>query len=203
MARRKKNSVMAEKLYEMLRDEAGAREFAQVVCETLGTDGCEWLERKVLTSGSKLSKKEKEQAERFGAVVLNDPERRALELANLMRYYEQRAQLLRDSISASEAAKLLSVSRETVHERVRSSKMIGILENGVLRIPLCQFDASGPNGVLDGVPRILAELKVPDLEKLGWLSYPNQYLEGRTPIQALKDGDIDVVIMQGRAVGVT
>lgn len=203
MAARKRHTKAAESLYALLQNESGKLDFAHIICETLGADGCKWLDRNVLSTPTKLTAKEKSLAKTFGVVILEEEKRRALELANLLRFYQHRAQLLKDSLSANEAAKMITVSRETVHKRVRQGKMLGILENGKLRVPLCQFDADGPNGLLEGFSSILTELKCSELRKLSWLVLPNRYFDGRTPIQAMRDGEMEAVAIQASALGVT
>ncbi len=203
MAERKKKIKTADKLYTLLQNESGQKDFAYFVCEALGSEGCDWLERNVFAAPKKLSAKEKSFAKSNGLVVLDDEKRKVLKLANLLRSYQHRAQMLKDSLSASETANLLSVSRETVHERVRQGKMLGVLENGLLRLPLCQFDANGHNGMLDGFASVLSDLNCSDLSKLAWFTLPNRYFEGRTPIQAMRDGELEAVRVQARAVGVT
>lgn len=203
MAARKKITKPTDRLYNLLQSEDGKKGFAQLVCEALGSDGCEWLERKLSGPPLELTAKEKALAECFEIEVLDEQENKAIEIASLFEYYRFRAQLLSDSLSASEAAKLLNVSRETVHERVRSGKMLGILENGLLRLPLCQFDGAGPGGLITGFQDVLAALKCTDFEKLSWLTNPSRFFEGRTPVQALRDGERSDVLIQAIAVGVT
>ena len=46
-------------------------------------------------------------------------------------------------------------------------------------------------------------LDVSQLSKVSWLTRPNPYLEDRTPLDALKDGDRDRVVDAARAVGMS
>jgi hypothetical protein len=51
-----------------------------------------------------------------------------------------------------------------------------------------------PASVLAQWPTVLAALEgVPDLTQRAWLSKPQPLLAGRTPVQALRDGDVDDV----------
>lgn len=69
------------------------------------------------------------------------------------------------------------------------------------RYPLWQFDSDGPDGVIDGLPDVLAALPVAHLIKARWLQRPQPLLEGHTPLQLLREGQLDRVIVEARAVG--
>lgn len=79
--------------------------------------------------------------------------------------------------------------------------MLGVLDNGVWRYPIWQFDPEGPNGVVDGLPDVLKALTVSELAKASWLTRTNQVLK-TTPIEALKQGRKKDVITEALAVGV-
>ena len=127
-----------------------------------------------------------------------------LELANLQKYYQRRHQLLQGAITASEVAELLGFqSRQTPHDRVKHNRLLAIKDNGVYKFPLSQFDPSGPDGVIDGLPEVLEALEdVSPFTKLNWLSKPNSVFEGRTPLEMLKGGEVDKVVIEARALGV-
>jgi hypothetical protein len=125
-----------------------------------------------------------------------------LELESLFRYFEQRRQLLEGALSATEVAKLLGTSRQTPHDRLKSQTLLGVLERGAYRFPAWQFDPEGPDGVIDGLPEVLKTLAVSDLAKLNWLMRPNPFLEGLTPLAALKGGQKERVLREAAAVGV-
>ncbi len=125
-----------------------------------------------------------------------------LELESLFRYFERRRQLLEGALSATIVAKLLGTSRQTPHDRMKSMTLLGVLDKGSYRFPAWQFDPEGPDGVLDGLPLVLRALKVSDLSKLNWLMRPNPYLDGLTPIAALKIGEKERVIEFAAAVGI-
>jgi len=132
----------------------------------------------------------------------NRKEKIELELKTLFRYFEKRRQLLEGALTAPEVAELLDTSRQTPHDRMKSMTLVGILDKGSYRFPAWQFDPEGPDGVIDGLPLVLRALKVSDLSKLSWLMRPNPYLEGDTPIVALKKGKKERVISEAAAVGI-
>jgi len=57
-------------------------------------------------------------------------------------------------------------------------------------------------GVVNGIPAVLKVLQVSPLAKVSWLVRPNPFLDGLTPIAALKQGEKERVIAQATTVGV-
>jgi hypothetical protein len=128
-------------------------------------------------------------------------ERLLLELEAQKRAFARRHELLRGALTASEVGALLGMNRQTAHDRLRSQALLAVEDQGRWKFPYWQFDANGPNGVVAGLPDVLKALNISALGKVNWLTTPNPYLEGRTPLKALQDGDIERVIDQARAVG--
>jgi hypothetical protein len=125
-----------------------------------------------------------------------------LELEAQRQAFARRRELLRGALSSTQVAELLGTKRQTPHDRLRSQTLLAVEDNGRWQFPYWQFDASGPNGVIAGLPDVLKALDISALAKVSWLTTPNPYLEGRTPLQALKEGQAARVIDQARAVGV-
>jgi hypothetical protein len=50
--------------------------------------------------------------------------------------------------------------------------LLGVRDQGQWRFPLWQFDPDGHDGVVDGLPAVLAVLAVSDLAKVRWLQQP-------------------------------
>jgi Protein of unknown function (DUF2384) len=128
-------------------------------------------------------------------------ERAALEMAALARSFRRRRELLEGSLTASQVADLLGTTRQTPHDRVKGGTLLAVLDRGVWRFPAWQFDPEGPDGVVEGLPEVLQALKVSPLAKASWLVRPNQYLEGRTPLEAVKEGQIEAVRSAVETVG--
>ena len=126
----------------------------------------------------------------------------ALELSALVRSFRHRRALLADALTVAQVAELLGTSRQTPHDRVRGGSLLAVLDRGVLRFPAWQFDPEGPDGVVLGLPAVLRALQVSPLAKANWLTRPNPYLEGETPLAALKRGETERVVGLARAVGV-
>jgi hypothetical protein len=130
-------------------------------------------------------------------------ERAALELATLLRSFRRRRELLAGSLTAPQVAQLLGTSRQTPHDRFRSGSLLAVLDRGALRFPAWQFDPAGPDGVIAGLPDVLRALQVSPLAKASWFVRPNPYLEGNTPLEALKRGEVERVVGIAQAVGVS
>lgn len=129
-----------------------------------------------------------------------------LELANLKRYYERRRQLLKNSITTPQVAKIIGCQAlTTVHDRRKAGTLLGLKDNGMYKFPLWQFDPEGNDGVIDGFPAVLSALKVSDFAKLNWFNKPHRAFDGLTPIEILKRGeveDVEDLVIEARAVGV-
>ncbi|MCB9229339.1 MAG: hypothetical protein H6618_06985 [Deltaproteobacteria bacterium] len=143
-----------------------------------------------------------------GALVIldtSDPEMADLEMQNLERMFKLRFDLIRDCLKASEVTGLLGVSRQTPHDRIKSKSLLAIKDNGKFFFPRWQFDAEGPDGVIEGLPDVLQELKISDLAKAKWLSTPDAVLDNKTPISVLKEGGDGIlrVIKEARSIGGT
>ena len=124
-----------------------------------------------------------------------------LEMETLAHHFQHRRQLLENAFTVPQVAKILGTSRQTPHDRVGSRTLLAIKDNGKLLLPAWQFDPTGPDGVLEGLPQVLKALAMSDYAKLNWLTRSNPYLEGLTPVQALQQGQSDHVLDQAQAAG--
>lgn len=125
----------------------------------------------------------------------------ALELRARQEAFARRRQLLAGALTAPEAARLLGTTRQTPHDRAAKGALLAIIDQGRLLFPAWQFDPDGPNGALAGLPNVLRALDASPLGKASWLTRISPYLEGRTPLEALRGGDLERVLDQARAVG--
>ena len=140
-------------------------------------------------------------AELTGGREYGRQEKSALEMATLARSFRRRKELLEGALTAPKVAKLLDTTRQTPHDRVRSGTLLAVLDRGVWRFPAWQFDPEGPDGVVEGLPDVLQMLHTSPLAKASWLVRPNQYLEGRTPLETLKEGRKEAVRSAAERVG--
>lgn len=127
-------------------------------------------------------------------------ERLGAETAVLLRSFRRRRELLEGSLGATEVANLLGTSRQTPHDRAESGTLLAVHERGSLRFPVWQFDPTGRNGVIGGLPDVLRALRADPFAKLSWLVRPNAAFRGKTPVDLLKRGDTQRVLAAARAV---
>jgi hypothetical protein len=155
------------------------------------------LEPKIVTTA------EKELAKKIAGKDYVEGRSLELELANLERYYQRRRELLEGSITSSKVVELLGCqNRATVRDRRLANTLLGIKDGGVYKYPLWQFDPEGDDGVIDGLPEILAALDVSDFIKLNWFNKPNLAFAGQTPIEILKQGKVKTLVREAMAVGI-
>ena len=125
-----------------------------------------------------------------------------LEFEALRRSFALRRQLLASTIGTAEVNELLAAgSRQMVHDRLRAGSLLGILDQGKWRFPLWQFDADGPNGVIDGLALVLQALQVSNLAKARWLQQPHPVFGGSTPLDLLRHGRLEDVLAEAGQVG--
>jgi hypothetical protein len=136
-----------------------------------------------------------------GSRAYGADERAALRLETVIRSFQRREELLRDSLTAPEVAAILGTTRQTPHDRVASGGLLAVLDRGALRFPPWQFDPNGPDRVVDGLPTVIRALRMSSVAKVNWLVRPNPYLEGRRPIDALQQGDKERVLDAARGTG--
>jgi hypothetical protein len=131
---------------------------------------------------------------------LEPGERARLAFEGLLRGVERRRELLAETVTAPEAARLIGAkSRQAPHDRLRANRLLAVYDRGAWRFPLWQFDPAGPGGVIEGLPAALAELSSLDpYRRLQWLETPQPDLDGRSPVEALRDGEARFVAMQAR-----
>jgi hypothetical protein len=122
---------------------------------------------------------------------------------HLARQFTLRRQLLNDALTAVQVAELLGTTRQTPHDRYKAKTLLAIRDGGKLLFPIWQFDPSGPDGVLHGLRAVLKALDAPmsELGRIAWFVSAKPQLQGRTPIEALRAGEVEDVVAEARAVG--
>ena len=119
----------------------------------------------------------------------------------LKRYFDERRRLLGGSLSVDQVATLLGTSRQTPHDRAKARTLLAVPDGGRLRFPAWQFDADGPGGVIEGLPAVLRALRVGALTAVRWLTRPNAVFDERTPLAALRSGEVERVVAESAGVG--
>jgi hypothetical protein len=129
-------------------------------------------------------------------------ERTTLEAWAILARSQDRRDLLAGALKTGDVARLLGRSRQAVHDRVKAGTILAVDDGGELRYPSWQFDPDGERGVVAGLPEVLAALRVEPLSKARWLTRPSALFEGRTPLQALKEREMDRVAAAAHGVSV-
>ena len=123
-----------------------------------------------------------------------------LEITSLIQYFNKRKELLQNSLTANEVASLLGTTVQNAQERINNKSLLAVKDNGVWKFPLWQFDPSGADGVMEGLPEVLNALEGSAFTKLNWLMSPNLYLNSLTPVEALKQGLMAKVVKEAIAL---
>ncbi|MEO0948071.1 MAG: DNA-binding protein, partial [Cyanobacteria bacterium J06641_5] len=135
------------------------------------------------------------------AKVYSSQERMRLELTGLERDFARRRELLAGSIGTSDVVKLLHLTPQAIRKRVSQQKLLAVLDGGDYRFPLEQFDAQGPNGVVDGLSEVLQAMSsISDYARLNWLATPNPIFANATPFEALRKGEKDSAIATAHSI---
>jgi hypothetical protein len=96
---------------------------------------------------------------------------------------------------------LLGISRQAIDKKVRENALLAVPgPHGRRRYPVVQFSAEG---ILPGLDEVLNSLPSAN----GWFRFnflvnDDSHLNGRRPIDVLKEGKVDLVVRAARAVGV-
>ncbi len=120
-----------------------------------------------------------------------------------LRGLERRAWLLESeggALTAETVASLLGISRQAVDKRRRTGHLIGVtLGRRGYGYPAWQF---GPTGTLQGIEAVLDALRGHDpWMQLAFFLGPNLRLDGETPLEALRQGNVEGVLRAALAYG--
>ncbi len=114
---------------------------------------------------------------------------------------ENRAQLLRESISAAEAGRLTGRSRQAVERQRRDGRLLALRVGRQWRYPAWQFDADGPGGLVPRLSEVVAHLFRSPAGAATWLRAPRPELGGDTPLARLKRRDAEPVLCLAEQLG--
>ncbi len=104
--------------------------------------------------------------------------------------------------TAAKAAELLgNVTRQAVEKRRERGRLLAVSAGGEHLYPLFQFENAA---VLEGLPDVLTAFRV----RNGWtqlsvLISPQSALDGRSVVDALKQGDVDAAVGVAASFGET
>lgn len=112
----------------------------------------------------------------------------------LARNVEHRGQLLRRAggvLSAEEAGKIAGITRQAIDKRRRSNAILAVREGSDWKYPACQFQ---DGEVLLGIAEVVRGLEGQGAwATLDFLLAPDSALDGRSPLEALRQGDLGAV----------
>jgi hypothetical protein len=112
----------------------------------------------------------------------------------LARNVEHRQNLIEragGTMSAEDAGRILGISRQAVDKRRRAGTLLAVREGSDWRYPFCQLDQGEVIAGISDVVRGFAAAG--PWIALDFLLAPDTVLGGRTPLQALRDGDREAV----------
>jgi hypothetical protein len=201
--RAREQNLAIDALRKYFQDVGNDEELARIYADTLGPEGTAYLLERITGKVSESNEMlDPSLTEFLGSPNFSDKEKTTLGINSLYNYFRRRRELLANSIGSIEAAEMLGVSKQTIHDRVRDKKLIGLVESNVMRLPVFQFDPAGPNGAVAGLGDVLKELSGSLLGKISWLLSANAVLDGKSPIEIMKGGDLERVLREARSVGV-
>jgi hypothetical protein len=148
------------------------------------------------------------EAERFLEGLTEMPrdtqERLFLVSRGVLRDFSRRNAVIDQTIGAGNVAEILKLSRQAVNDRWNARKLLGFKVNDTLRFPVWQFDPRCEDGVLPGLPQVLAALVnagLTPLDQIYWLTSPKPEFDGRTPVDLLGERRTKPVLSQARGAG--
>lgn len=97
-----------------------------------------------------------------------------------------RETLLKDCVSAAEAAALTGRSRQSLERLRRDGRLLALRVGNQWLYPRWQFEPDSPGGVLPGLEDILRHLHLSSAGAAFWLLQPSERLGGAPPIQLLR-----------------
>lgn len=132
----------------------------------------------------------------------SDKEKENLYFQNLLNSFQLRRKLLENTVGVKKVMEIMNYSsRQAPLNRLKNKTLIAIKDNEKWQFPLWQFDVNGSQGVVEGLPLILQTMNCSNLAKVSWLSNPSPYFQGASPIQMLKEGEVDRVYDLAQMVG--
>ncbi|MDB5059062.1 MAG: hypothetical protein JWO59_2534 [Chloroflexi bacterium] len=132
--------------------------------------------------------------------VISPAQQRYNNVVLLLRGFQHRRKLLKDALTTKQVADMFGASRQMPLDRLKAGNLVAVRDGGDWRFPSWQFDPEGPDGVIDGLPTIIAALPASPMLRVGWLSTPHPAL-GMAPIDALRIGRLNQVLSEAQAVG--
>jgi len=113
---------------------------------------------------------------------------------------ETRVEVLKECVSANQAARLTRRSRQSLERFRRVGRVLALREGNQWRYPRWQFDPDAPGGVVPGLREVLAELRLSPAGAGYWLTRRHERLKA-SPIQLLRARRLESVVVAAREQG--
>lgn len=136
-----------------------------------------------------------------GLPDVGDDQLRAALGRNQARVWAVRERLYATGLSREQAAQRVGVKPNQITNLLRDGDLFALDGADGLRLPAWQFDPEARRGRLEGIARVAAAFPGRLLSLSSWMTAPNAALGGRTPRQALLDGDVEQVVTVATHLG--
>jgi hypothetical protein len=120
---------------------------------------------------------------------------------NEARVWKAREALYETGLTREQAARRIGVKPNQITNLLRDGKLLSIDGSDGLRLPVWQFDPEARRGRLEGIDRVAAVFPGRVLGLSSWMTTPQPALAGRTPREALLDGEVEIVVAVAAHVG--
>lgn len=120
---------------------------------------------------------------------------------NEARVWQARAALYETGLTRDEAADRLGVKPNQVTNLLHDGKLVALDGPDGLRLPAWQFDPDARRGRLEGIDQVATVFPGRILGLSSWMTTPCPQLRGRTPRDALLDGDVAQVAALAAHIG--
>ena len=118
---------------------------------------------------------------------------RSAQQRNETRVRAAREHLYATGLSREQAAQRVGVTPNQITHLLEDGALLALDGPAGLRLPAWQFDPEAGCGRLEGISSVAAAFPGRLLALSSWMVAPNASLDGRTPSQALLDGDVELV----------
>jgi hypothetical protein len=129
-----------------------------------------------------------------------DTVRALLRAENSMRVEAKRAAILADAVNSDIAGKFIARTRPVVNKLAKDGELLAVEDGRYLRFPRWQFDEQSEDGLVPGFRRVLTVMDASPFRKAAWFVSPNPHFGDRAPIELLREGEVERVYEEAKAV---
>lgn len=120
---------------------------------------------------------------------------------NANRLSEARAAVYAAAVPREEVFELLGVTTQQISNLLAADKLVALDGPEGQRFPAWQFDRDGTRVRLEGIAQVAERYPAGVVSLSLWATAANPMLGGRSPAEALRDGDLDAVLAAAVATG--